>query len=89
MTSIMNLLNVIDNFVWGPPMMILLVGTGIFLTIKVGFPQFSHLGYAWKITFKGAFKKDKDQRGEGEITPFQALASTLAITVGNGNIAGG
>jgi len=88
MTAIMNLLNVIDNFVWGPPMMILLVGTGIFLTIKVGFPQFLHLGYAWKITFKGAFKKDKDQRGEGEITPFQALASTLAATVGNGNIAG-
>ena len=88
MTAIMNFLNVIDNFVWGPPMMILLVGTGIFLTIKVGFPQFFHLGYAWKITFKGAFKKDKDQRGEGEITPFQALASTLAATVGNGNIAG-
>ena len=88
MTAIMNLLTIIDDFVWGPPMIVMLIGTGIFLTLKLGFPQLFHLGYAWKITFKGAFKKDKAQRGEGDITPFQALAATLAATVGNGNIAG-
>jgi len=88
MTAIMNWLTIIDDFVWGPPMIVLLVGTGIFISIRLGFPQLFHLGYAWKITFKGAFKKDKSQIGEGEITPFQALASTLAATVGNGNIAG-
>jgi len=84
----MDFLTVLDDFVWGPPMMIVLVGTGIFLTIRLGFPQFLHSSYAWKLIFKGAFKKDVAQRGEGEITPFQALTSTLAATVGNGNIAG-
>ena len=88
MTAIMDFLDAINSFVWGPPMMIILVGTGIFLTIRLGFPQFLHTTYAWKLIFKGAFKKDKDQKGEGEITPFQALTSTLAATIGNGNIAG-
>lgn len=88
MTVIMDFLDVINAFVWGPPMMIILVGTGIFLTIRLGFPQFLHTTYAWKLIFKGAFKKDIDLKGEGEITPFQALTSTLAATIGNGNIAG-
>jgi len=88
MTAIMDFLDVINSFVWGPPMMIILVGTGVFLTIRLGFPQFRHTSYAWKLIFKGAFKKDLDQKGEGEITPFQALTSTLAATIGNGNIAG-
>jgi AGCS family alanine or glycine:cation symporter len=84
----MNFLGIIDDFVWGPPMMIILVGTGVFLTIKLGFPQFIHSSYAWKLIFKGVSKKDVAQHGEGEITPFQALTATLAATVGNGNIAG-
>jgi len=88
MTAIMNFLTALDDFVWGPPMMVILVGTGIYLTIRLGFPQFLHTSYGWKLIFKGAFKKDTEHRGEGEITPFQALTSTLAATVGNGNIAG-
>jgi len=84
----MDFLGVLDNFVWGPPMMIILVGTGIFLTVRLGFPQFKHTGYALKLIFKGALKKDDSAKNEGEITPFQALTSTLAATVGNGNIAG-
>ena len=88
MTAIMDLLTVIDNFVWGPPMLIVLVGTGIFLTLRLGFPQFKHSGYAWKLIFSGMAKKDKSEKNEGEITPFQALTATLAATVGNGNIAG-
>ena len=88
MTAIMNFLTIIDDFVWGPPMMILLIGTGVYLTIKIGFPQFKYTTYAWKLIFKGAFKKDVAKRGEGEITPFQAFSATLAATVGNGNIAG-
>lgn len=88
MTAIMDFLGVLDNFVWGPPMMIILVGTGIFLTIRLGFPQFKHTSYALKLIFKGALKKDSSEKEEGEITPFQALTSTLAATVGNGNIAG-
>ncbi len=88
MTAFMGLLDVINGFVWGPPMMIILVGTGIFLTIRLGFPQFKHTSYAIKLIFKGALKKDDSAKDEGEITPFQALTSTLAATVGNGNIAG-
>ena len=88
MTAIMDFLGVLDNFVWGPPMMIILVGTGIFLTVRLGFPQFKHTSYALKLIFKGALKKDSSEKEEGEITPFQALTSTLAATVGNGNIAG-
>jgi len=88
MTAIMDFIGVLDNFVWGPPMMIILVGTGIFLTIRLGFPQFIHTSYAIRLIFKGALKKDKSDKNEGEITPFQALTSTLAATVGNGNIAG-
>lgn len=46
MTAIMDFLTILDDFVWGPPMMIALVGTGIFLTIRLGFPQFLHTSYA-------------------------------------------
>jgi len=88
MTAIMEFLDTINAFVWGPPMMIMLVGTGIFLTIRIGGLQFTKIGYGWRLTLKGLLKKDVDQRGEGEITPFQSLTSVLAATIGNGNIAG-
>ncbi len=88
MTAIMEFLDTINAFAWGPPMMILLVGTGIYLTIRIGGVQFTKIGYGWKITFSGFFKKDADKLGEGEITPFQSLCSALAATIGNGNIAG-
>lgn len=88
MTAIMELLDKINAFAWGPPMMILLVGTGIYLTIRTGGVQFTKLGYAWKVTFASCFRRDKEMLGEGEITPFQSLCSALSATVGNGNIAG-
>jgi AGCS family alanine or glycine:cation symporter len=88
MTAIMELLDKINAFAWGPPMMILLVGTGIYLTIRIGGVQFSKIGYGWRVTLSGFFKRDKDKLGEGEITPFQSLCSALAATIGNGNIAG-
>ena len=88
MTAIMEFLDTINAFVWGPPMMIILVGTGVFLTIRVGGVQFTKTGYGWKLLLKGLLNKDLDQRGEGEITPFQSLTSVLAATIGNGNIAG-
>jgi len=88
MTAIMDLMDTINAFVWGPPMMIILVGTGVFLTFRLGFPQFKHTSYALKLIFKGALKKDDSAKEEGEITPFQALTSTLAATIGNGNVAG-
>lgn len=76
----------LDDFAWGPWMLILLVGTGIFLSCRSGFPQFTRFGYAMKNTIGRIFKKEK--AGKGEVTPFQAVTTALAATVGTGNIAG-
>jgi len=78
----------INGLVWGPPMLILIVGTGIYLTIRSGFFQVSKIGIWWKGTFGQIFKKpDKSELG-GNITPFQAVSTALASTVGTGNIVG-
>lgn len=76
----------INGFVWGPVMLVLLVGTGIYLTIRTNFMSIAKLGYIMKNTFLRMFQKE--QVGEGEITAFQAVATALAATVGTGNIAG-
>jgi len=76
----------VDDFAWGPWLLVLLVGTGIYLSIRVGFIQFGRFGYAMKNTLGKIFKKQ--DAGEGEITPFQAVTTALAATVGTGNIAG-
>ena len=79
-------ISTIDNIAWGPVMLLLLVGTGFYLSIRMGFPQFSRIPYWWKNTAGKLF--DKHQAGAGEVTPFQALTTALAATVGTGNIAG-
>lgn len=86
MDFIMNLNSTINGFVWGPPMLFLLVGTGVYLTIGTNFFSILKLGYVLKNTLLKIFSKE--QAGEGEITPFQAVATALAATVGTGNIAG-
>ncbi len=77
----------LNSVVWGPPFMVLLVGTGLYLTIRLGFFQFTHLGHAWKQTFGRFFSKAEEEEG-GAITSFQAVASAMAATIGVGNIAG-
>lgn len=74
----------ISGWVWGPPLLILLVGTGIYLTIRIGFLQIRLLPYSLKL----AFSKKQDKRSDGDISHFQALMTALAATVGTGNIAG-
>ena len=76
----------INGVVWGPPMLILLVGAGILLTLMTKGMQFRKFGYAMKNTLGKIFQKS--EAGEGEITPFQAMTTALAGTVGTGNIAG-
>ncbi len=76
----------VNSVVWGPPMLILLVGTGILLTFMTKGFQFRKFGYAMKNTLGKIFKKH--EAGDGEITPFQAVSTALAATVGTGNIAG-
>ena len=78
----MDFLNWVGDLVWGPPMLILLVGTGFFLTFRLRGLQFSKLWYAHKLIFT------KDKTSAGDISHFQALTTALAATIGTGNIAG-
>ena len=77
---------ILNDVAWGPWMLILLVGTGIYLSVRVGFIQFGKFGYVMKNTIGKVFSKQ--EAGEGEVTPFQAVTTALAATVGTGNIAG-
>ena len=77
--------SIINGFVWGPIMLTLLVGTGIFLSIRTGFLQITHIPLWVKHTFGSLAKK---QDADDNITPFQAVSTALASTVGTGNIAG-
>ena len=81
-----DIMGVLNNIAWGPWMLILLVGTGVYMTWKLGFLQFAKFGYAMKQTLGKLFRKQS--AGSGEVTPFQALSTALAATVGTGNIAG-
>ncbi len=84
--SIETIVGKLNSFAWGPWMLLLLVGTGVYLTVRMGFLQFRKFGYAMKNTLGKVFQKT--EAGEGEITPFQAVSTALAATVGTGNIAG-
>lgn len=88
MDFIMAINSKVDSFVWGPPMLILIVGTGMYITFKTKFFTLRKLGYIFGQTMGKVFKKDKNSQGQGEITPFQAVATALAATLGTGNIAG-
>ncbi len=80
----MEYLEAINSFIWGPVTIILLVGTGLFLTIRLKLVQLLRFGYAWKLVSG----KYDDPNDEGDITHFQALATALSATIGTGNIAG-
>ena len=77
----LELLKALDAFVWGPPLLLLLVGTGIYLTIRLGLLQLARLPKAFQLIFT----KDK---GHGDVSSFAALCTALAATVGTGNIIG-
>ena len=77
----LNLLKELDALVWGPPLLILLVGTGIYLTLRLGLLQILRLPKAFQLIFT----KDK---GHGDVSSFAALCTALAATVGTGNIIG-
>ena len=72
----------LNNFVWGPVMLVMLVGTGIFLTIRLKFLPWRNLGYALRMV---VHKRDNH---EGDISPFQSLMTALSATIGTGNIVG-
>lgn len=78
------ILNQVSGFVWGPAMLILLVGTGIFLTVGTSFIPLRKIGYGLRMLWAGR----KPSAEEGDISPFNALMTALSATVGTGNIAG-
>lgn len=76
----------INGFVWGLPMMALILGVGIYLSIRCGFPQFRHFVHIMKNTLGKAF--EKTEKKEGAVSPFKAMCTALAASIGTGNIAG-
>lgn len=85
MDKFSEIVSAVDGFVWGPVMLILLVGTGVFLTIRTGFLPWRNLGYALKSTLS---KEARKKKGTGDVSPFSALTTALAATIGTGNIVG-
>ena len=83
--QIMELITAVRDFIWGAPLAILLVGTGIFLTIRLKGLQLRGLLYSLFLAF---VKRKEDDQEKGDISHFQALMTALAATVGTGNIAG-
>jgi len=83
--SFTDLIGKISAWIWGIPMLVILVGGGVFLTFALGFFQFRYFFYILKQTFGKIFSKPE---GEGTVTPFQAATSALASTIGASNIVG-
>ena len=83
---IKNINSVVNNFVWGVPAMVCIIGVGLYLSIRTGFVQIRKFGYSMRNTIGRVF--EKQTASEGSITPFQAVCTALAATVGTGNIAG-
>lgn len=84
MENILSIIKTINSYLWGPPMLILLLGAGLYLTVILKGLQFKTLFYSLYL----ALIKRKEENSEGDITHFQALMTALAATVGTGNIAG-
>lgn len=82
-----NILQKINDIVWGPFTLCLLAGVGLFYTVKLGFFQFTHFGFWWKNTFMSLFKKHNGSDGAG-VSPLKAVSTALAGSVGTGNIVG-
>ncbi|MDW8596831.1 sodium:alanine symporter family protein [Streptococcus suis] len=78
----LELFKAINNLVWGPPLLLLLVGTGVYLTLRLGVFQIGKLPMAFRLIFSS------DQSGQGDVSSFAALCTALAATVGTGNIVG-
>ena len=76
----------VNNFIWGVPAMVCIIGVGLLLSVRTGFIQIRKFPYAIKTTIGRMFRKR--DASDGAMTPFQAVCTALAATVGTGNIAG-
>ncbi len=86
MEMIASINSAINGVVWGLPMMALILGTGVYLSIRCGFIQFTKFGHIMKNTAGKAFQKGETT--EGAVSPFKAMCTALAASIGTGNIAG-
>jgi AGCS family alanine or glycine:cation symporter len=84
--TLMKINSAVNGIVWGPLIIVLIIGTGTYLSVMTKFFSITKLGYIMKNTLLKMFTKE--HKGEGEVTAFQAVATALAATVGTGNIAG-
>lgn len=85
MQFVTTLLNQLNALVWGPPMLVLIIGTGLFLMLRLKLMPLRKIGAGFALMWQG---REKGDQSTGEISPFQALMTSLAATVGTGNIAG-
>ncbi|MET0027344.1 MAG: sodium:alanine symporter family protein [Candidatus Thiodiazotropha sp.] len=83
MEFVTNLISGLNGIVWGPLMLVLILGTGLYLMIRLQVMPLARLGYGFRMLWRG-----REGRGEGEISPFNALMTSLSATIGTGNIAG-
>ena len=89
LTSLANINDAVNSFVWVKIGLFLLIGTGILMTVVTKFFQITHAGHWWKKTGGGVFdKKSHNKKEKGAVSQFQALCTALAATIGTGNIAG-
>ncbi len=89
MSALLDMITKINNtVVWGPAMLVLLIGAGLFLTFRLKFMQFGKLGYVFKHTIGSVFSKNQHSKDESGVSPFQAVTTALAGTIGTGSIAG-
>ncbi|MDP4109459.1 MAG: sodium:alanine symporter family protein [Bacillota bacterium] len=78
----------LNGFVWGPPMLLFLFSTGVFFTVKTGFFQLTHIPFIFRYTVGTLLRKGEKKNKAGSISPFQAVSTALAGTIGTGNIVG-
>ena len=78
--------SVVNNFIWGVPAMICIIGVGLYLSIRTRFLQIRKFPYSMKVTLGRMMKKK--EASDGALTPFQAVCTALAATIGTGNVAG-
>lgn len=88
MDTLLKIINTSSDFVWNVVLIWVLIGTGLYFTIRLGIPQFTRLNVSFKHAFGGIFKKTDKKSGKEGISSFQALATAVAAQIGTGNIGG-
>ena len=85
MEALTNFVSAVNGVVWGPLMLVLILGTGLFLQAGLKILPLRKLGFGFRLLWKGRIPP---KEGKGEISPFNALMTSLSATIGTGNIAG-